>query len=289
MDSSLGGIVGISTSSSSDEVARHGFVGQLTDAKTLIVTGTPSAIAEGGTSQLSGVAIMDDDTATRLAAGEVVWIDVGFPLAGIDADGLATALTVYADTGATFNCSGLGIVGSGSLLVLDSLPDNCGLYAGDGVPDGWQVHYFGLLNPLGLADADFDHDGMTNWQEYVACTIPTNPASIFVMASPALALGTNYTEEVRFVAATNFVRNGRTFSWPDHWVTQRVYEVIGHTLTWPGAEGRVYDVECRTNLRSGGWTGLAGASDLPGIAPMNTVTDTVPASVKFYRVKVRLP
>ena len=289
MDSSLGGIVGVSTSAPPAEVARHGFVGQLAEAQTVTGTGSPSAVPEGGTSQLSGVALMDDGTATLLAADEIVWSGVTFPLAGIDADGLATALTVYADTVATFTCSGLGVAGSGSLLVLDSLPDNCGFYAGDGVPDGWQVQYFGPLDPLGLAEADADGDGLKNWQEYVAGTDPTNPASLFVMARPESAFGTNYTEVVRFVAATNFVSDGEPYSLPDRWMTQRVYEVIGRLLTWPGAAGRVYDVEYRTNLFSGEWSGLAGASGLPGTAPVNTVTDTVPACVKFYRVKVRLP
>jgi len=50
---------------------------------------------------------------------------------------------------------------------------------GDGIPDGWCQRYG--LNPIApnLANEDPDNDGQSNWQEYLAGTDPTNPASFF--------------------------------------------------------------------------------------------------------------
>jgi len=66
-------------------------------------------------------------------------------------------------------------------------------------------------------------------------------------------------------------------------------KVIGYRITWPGVTGRVYDVECSTNLVNSGWFGLSGAAELPGLSPINTVMDMAPSPAKFYRVKMRLP
>ena len=47
---------------------------------------------------------------------------------------------------------------------------------GDALPDSWESRYFD--NPTnGAADVDSDHDGLNNWQEYVADTVPTNNRS----------------------------------------------------------------------------------------------------------------
>ncbi|MDW7710749.1 MAG: thrombospondin type 3 repeat-containing protein [Deferrisomatales bacterium] len=43
----------------------------------------------------------------------------------------------------------------------------------DGFADSWKLHYFGTLDVA--ADADPDGDGMTNWEEYLYGTDPTEP------------------------------------------------------------------------------------------------------------------
>ena len=136
-------------------------------------------------------------------------------------------------------------------------------------PESWLEKYgfTGDFEQHSLEDTD--RDGMANWQEYVAGTDPTNALSGLVMSSPVPVLGTNYTDVIHGTK------------------TQRVYEVIGHSMIWPGVVGRVYNVEYSTNLFN--WLNLEGATDLPGLSPDNTVTDMPPARVKFYRVKVRLP
>lgn len=46
---------------------------------------------------------------------------------------------------------------------------------GCGMPDSWQLQYFGNLN--NNATADYDHDGVSNLQEFLDGTNPTNAAS----------------------------------------------------------------------------------------------------------------
>lgn len=160
---------------------RAGYIGQLTDPAALTVTGTPAQVAETGTSQLGGIATMDDDTLTVLAGTEIDWSPPVWPLAGISTGGVATPAAVYADTFASVTGRILGVSGSGTLQVLDTLPDNYGSYAGDGLPDGWQVQYFGLDNPDAAPDVDLFGSGEDNLFKYVAGLDPTNPASLFQM------------------------------------------------------------------------------------------------------------
>ncbi len=60
----------------------------------------------------------------------------------------------------------------------------------DGLPDAWQIQYFGsLANPDGAPAADPDHDGFNNLQEYLAGTIPSNPDSRLKLDSVVVAGG----------------------------------------------------------------------------------------------------
>jgi hypothetical protein len=60
---------------------------------------------------------------------------------------------------------------------------------GDGMPDDWEIAN-GTDPFVNDADADPDHDGLSNFQEYLAGTSPTNSASVFRIES-ALMSGTN--------------------------------------------------------------------------------------------------
>jgi hypothetical protein len=44
---------------------------------------------------------------------------------------------------------------------------------GDGLPDSWEIHFFGDLSQE--ATGDFDADGLTNLEEFCAGTDPTDP------------------------------------------------------------------------------------------------------------------
>ena len=47
----------------------------------------------------------------------------------------------------------------------------------NGLPDGWEIQYFGALGVDPAADAD--HDGSSNLMEYLAGTNPNDPKSVF--------------------------------------------------------------------------------------------------------------
>jgi hypothetical protein len=86
------------------------------------------------------------------------------------------------------------------------------------------VRYFG--HPTGQAgdysraQNDADEDGMTNWQEYLTGTDPTDPTSVFRLQI-----------SVQAVSGNNVV------------------------LTWPAAPGKSYQVRYKDNLTDRrGWT-----------------------------------
>jgi hypothetical protein len=70
---------------------------------------------------------------------------------------------------------------------------------GDGMPDVWEIAN-GTDPNVNDANSDPDHDGMSNWQEYLAGTSPTNAASVFRFENAALS-GTNLV--LNFTAISN--------------------------------------------------------------------------------------
>jgi len=255
MDGSVGGFGGIS--STTPDTAKHGYIGQLYDVVGVSVTGTPDTVNETATSQLTGAAVLDDDTLLALSSSEIAWGTAVYPLASIDGNGLATASAVYATTNATFTGSYQGGSGSGLLTVIDSISDNYGAYAGDGLPDWWQVQYFGQPpNPNAAPTADIDGTGQNNLFKYTAGLDPTNRASVFVLKIANV--------------------NGQP--------TQK------DLLFNPVASGRTYTTQFRTNLVSGSWATLGTIGGPTTNINEVTVTDTnAVESQKFYRISISLP
>jgi len=52
---------------------------------------------------------------------------------------------------------------------------------GDGMPDAWEIQYFGSTNEL--SSGNWDHDSFLNGEEYIAGTDPTDPASFFAITN----------------------------------------------------------------------------------------------------------
>jgi hypothetical protein len=169
---------------SANYTARTGFAGQLPDpaAIAIQIAASPPTVPEDGTRQLSASIVFDDLTTTPLAPGSVTWSVPGGPLSGISPTGLATAAAVYQDTAAVARGTHLTFTNTLNLTVLNMLPDNFRTYAGDGLPDDWQVLYFGPNNPLAGPLLDPDSDGWDNLFEYNACLVPTDAASSFQFA-----------------------------------------------------------------------------------------------------------
>ena len=49
----------------------------------------------------------------------------------------------------------------------------------NGISDDWEQDYFGSVSTTRTQKTDTDHDGMTDYAEFIAGTDPTNPASRF--------------------------------------------------------------------------------------------------------------
>ena len=122
-----------------------------------------------------------------------------------------------------------------------------------GTPMSWMVQY-GLTNDaFNITElSDSDGDGVTNWQEYVADTDPTNKNSFF-----------------HIVAASNRP------PWAVYFVS---------------STARQYSLEYNTNLIGGaGWNVVGGQTGLYGSAGTGFLGDTNLSGSLFYRVRAQLP
>ncbi|HUA37842.1 MAG TPA: S8 family serine peptidase [Candidatus Sulfopaludibacter sp.] len=137
-----------------------------------------------------------------------------------------------------------GLVGAGGRLDLQRMVDT----DGNGLPDWWELQYFGHLtgtNP----NADPDHDGMNNLEEWIAGTNPTNAASVL---------------------RANVVSNSAS----------------GVVVSWSSVAGKTYWLARSTNLATGFST---ISTNIAATAPTNISTDTavLPGNTpRFYRVGV---
>lgn len=247
MDGSIGGIGGISSSTS--DTAKNGYIAQLTEVTNLFVIVVPASVNEGSGLQLSGLAGLDDATVLALAGSNIVWAVPVFPIASITPTGSATAAIVWSNTYGVVTGAYLGANGSGLVLVLDSNPDNFGIYAGDGIPDWWQVQYFGTNNPLGMASAT-NSTGKNNLYTYIADLNPTISTSVFEVVAVS---NTTPSKLVYFTSSSN----------------------------------RVYALLWTTNLVSGTWTNLPGATPVAGNGSIFSLSDTNTVALRYYRVQVQ--
>jgi hypothetical protein len=118
---------------------------------------------------------------------------------------------------------------------------------GDGLPDDWEQTYFGSTT-AGVATADSDGDRMSNWQEYVAGTVPTNSASVLILYVPT-----------------------------------SIAQINPFVLTWASEANRFYTVHDSTDLTQGFTPRLF---HLPATPPLNHYTNAAGGPVRFFRVSV---
>lgn len=118
----------------------------------------------------------------------------------------------------------------------------------DGLRDTWENDFFGGLTNAVPGD-DEDRDGANNYGEYVADTDPGNSHSVF---------------EVRMSPLQS-----------------------PRTISFNSSTGRLYDVQCSTNLISGEWVNLD--VNVHGNGHETEVPDPSPAACRAYRIRVRLP
>ena len=266
VDASVGEVGGLATASSPAIFAKTGYTGQLFDVAGLLASASPTSVNETQTTALGAAQVLDDASFLALSSSAVSWSIVFGPVASISVAGLVTTQNVYANTPATVRGSYAGFISDAGLTVINVGNDDFGIYANDGIPDTWQVTYFGVGtgagSPAGLPTADPDHDGQTNLFEYVAGTDPTIANSF----SPVV-----YAQFSVSVANV-----------PGH-PTQR------QIIFSPRFAGRTYTVQSTTSLTGGSWTTLTNTT-VSNNGATRTVTDlNAVEPIKFYRVIISQP
>jgi hypothetical protein len=132
---------------------------------------------------------------------------------------------------------------------LVTLSDRSASSWGDGIPDSWRLRYFGSVNnPLSAANADPDGDGMSNWQEYLAGTDPTDGSSNFKLKP---------------------VGNGGS--------------PPSVTVQWPSVAGKTYVVEATLPTSNLNWVPVCTNT---GTGWNVGFQDTTGSGARWYRVKV---
>ena len=146
--------------------------------------------------------------------------------------------------------NGLGSFPKQTLTGLITLSDRSASSASDGIPDSWRLRYFGTMNNLlSQPNADADGDGMSNWQEYIAGTYPTDPASCLrASTDPASA-----------------------------------QQIGDRVIRWPSVNGKQYVIECSPTLFPAVWTPV---STNTGNGTDIEFHDLAGGGNHFYRVRV---
>jgi hypothetical protein len=252
-DGSAGLVAGVSTTVTG--TAKAGYIAQFFDVTGLVIGAASSDINETGTLQLSARQVLDDASFLPLDPGAVAWSPVSGPITSVSNSGLVTADVVYQNSPASVQGSSGGFTGSIFLNILDTIPDNFGTYAGDGLADGWQVQYFGLSNPKAGPNVDATGTGQTNLFKYVAGLNPTDPTSRFVVNIQAVPGQPGQMQVV--------------FS--------------------PVVSGSTYTVVSKSNLSDSTWAALSSSTQSDS-GQQRAVTDSgFGGTKKFYRVNVSKP
>jgi len=245
-------------SSTSADTNKNGYIGQLTEVVSVVVTSQPDAVAVSGTAQLSGVATLDDSTLVALSGADVNWSSPNepSPVSSINSNGLLTAGGfVYAVAPAVVNGYYLGATSNASLSVF--APDT----VGDGIADWWRLAYFGSVTPTNssnCATCDPDGTGQNNLFKYVAGLNPTNRSSVFILKVAPVA-------------------------------GQPTQKLLTYSPIVVGS-GQVYAVQFATNLVGATYANLTTASALSTNGSQVSLNDTQATQTsKFYRVNISLP
>jgi len=191
-----------------DVVARQGGNSMIFYATGFSVAPDAATINEQGASdtnstrtQLRGNVVYDDATLGAVNGAQIAWNApaTNSALASISETGITQAATIYQNTGASFSGSYGGVTATSSLTVLNVLPDNYGVYAGDTFDDAWEIGQgmTGAVNP------NATNNGVPNWQLYAMGFNPAQPAPA-ALSSTALTNGYLAVRYTRNPYATNY-------------------------------------------------------------------------------------
>ncbi len=166
------------TSTSNAYLHKSGFAGQLTDPKALDLQAASNPVPEESPVQLTADLVLDDDT--RLADVPASWSPFSGPISSISAGGVAITSAVFQNATAAALGSFQGLSSLEIITVTDTDADNYLSYGGDGLPDLWQIGFFGSPpNPNAAPGIDADHDNQNNLSEYLTGYDPTESSQFF--------------------------------------------------------------------------------------------------------------
>jgi hypothetical protein len=260
MDGSVGGIGGISSTSA--DTNKNGYIGQLYQVVSLVITSEPDSVGVASTAQLSGTATLDDSTVASLSGADVAWTSPNepYPVASISGSWILSPANVYAVTPAFVPASvdGYYLGATSNTTVEVFAPDS----NNDGIADWWRQAYFGVATPTNGSDCatcDADGTGQDNLFKFVAGLNPTNPSSVFVLTIASVA-------------------------------GQPTQKALTYNPILIGF-GQVYTVQYRTNLTGGAaYATLTTTSVLTTNGGTVSLNDTQATQTqKFYRIDISLP
>ena len=247
---SLGGFGGLSTDAGA-VTARAGFPGQIYDPASVAITPGSATLQENDVRLFTAEVVCDDDT---LLPGSAIAWSVDSQLLSVTAAGEVSTGLLPEDFIATLTATAGPVSGTALLTLTDRDPDNYRGYAGDGLPDAWQILHFGYSNSDAGPAADPDSDGQDNQTEWLAGTDPTDPASLLRLAFAGVP--------------------------PPPGTATLVFS--------PYLPDRTYTLEWSAGLQAP-WTALPG---VPADGPTpgeGLISDTQPAETrKFYRLKIEM-
>lgn len=196
-------------STGGDVVARQGGNSMIYYATGFAVAADTATINEQGApdsdstrTQLRGSVNYDDATVGPVGGALVAWAApaTNSSLASVSAEGMAQAAAVYQNTPASFSGSYAGMNATSSLTVLNVLPDNFGVWAGDTFDDAWEIAQ-GMTNKV---NPNALNNGVPNWQLYAMSFNPEQPAPA-VLASSVTTNGYLALRYTRNPYATNYL------------------------------------------------------------------------------------
>ena len=118
----------------------------------------------------------------------------------------------------------------------------------NGISDAWEMDYFGAVVTNRTQTTDTDHDGMSDYAEFIAGTNPTNAASRFYFTGETVH--SNHIVQMQWTVVTN----------------------------------RLYQVNLSTNLKS--WSPVTAWLQASNNPTMNYSATNSGKAWQFYRVQV---
>ena len=231
-DGSVGNVAGLSTVAAPVETAKSGYVGQLYEVTSLVISAPQNTVATGATLALAALQVLDDASTVNVNAASVTWSVLSGPIASISASGLATAGVVSQDTAAAVQGAFAGLTGTLNLTVTFTAAANFA---------SWQQGVFtsGELSDASVSGphAVYGVDGYTNLVKYA---LGLDPKQNTVIGLPVISTdGTDWIYTSTRPSGTTDIGYAVEVStdlvnWTSSGVTHELVSSGGGVETWRG-------------------------------------------------------